>query len=354
MNKKFEQEIKDQHPLRKAALEKLYYFMSNPGRFSLLVIGERGTGKSRWIKQISEILKEEKVQFANKFVEASCASFNHDNAEADIFGYEPHAFTNANPKGHNGLLMQADKGFLFLDEVHHLDDRVKSKLLTAMQTVGSGKEKGKFSLRRMMGDEIHYVAVRPIFGSNRSIAELKNETLLPDFYDRIAQLVVKLPSISETRGAVKPDYILVWDGMKFNEAKGYEQITPPSIAEFYNWLSLLPLDGNFRDLQTVSILWMTYWNVIQKENKNLSLDHKEKKIFELVKSDFEKFNLTSKIELPNSIDVSRPFEEHYNALKKIYAKTISQNPDFKNIKQGDLVFETGKTKKTIEKWLSII
>jgi transcriptional regulator with PAS, ATPase and Fis domain len=352
MNEKFLNEIKDQHPLRKDALKKLYHFMSNPGRFSVLVIGERGTGKSRWIKQICEFLKEEKVLYTDKFVEASCASFNNDNAEADIFGYEKNAFTGANPNGHEGLLKQADKGILFLDEVHHLDDRVKSKLLTALQTVGSGKEKGKFSFRKMMGDKIHYVEVRPIFGSNRAIAELKNDTLLPDFYDRIAQLVIKLPSISETRDTVKSDFRLVWDGMQFNKSKGYERIETPTENEFYKWLSQLPLDGNFRDLQSISILWMTYWKIVF-DPKSKEAIH-EKSIFDLVKSDFEIYNLTSKIEMPSTFNISQPFNSYNKTLMKNYAVSIAALPEYEKIKQGDLVFNTGKTKKTIDRWLKLV
>lgn len=349
MNTKFLDEIKDQHPLRIDALKKLYHFMSNPGRFSVLVIGERGTGKSRWIKQISEALKEEKILYTNKFIEASCASFNNDNAEADIFGYEPNAFTGANIKGHNGLLMQADKGVLFLDEVHHLDDRVKSKLLTALQTVGSGKEKGKFSFRRMMGDEIKYVEVRPIFGSNRTISELKNDTLLPDFYDRIAQLVIKLPSISETRDTIKTDFLLVWEGMQFHKSKGYERIEQPKLEAFFKWLSQLPLDGNFRDLQTISILWMTYWKTIFNPTSSKKINENE--IFDLVKSDFEKYNLTTKIEMPSNFDISQPFNSYNKTLMKNYAIAVTALPDYEKIKQGDLVFNTGKTKKTIDRWL---
>ena len=352
MNKKIFSEIEDQHPLRREALIKLYHFMANPGRFSVLVIGERGTGKSRWIKQISEALKEEKVLHTDKFIEASCASFNNDNAEADIFGYEPNAFTGAHPKGHNGLLKKADNGVLFLDEVHHLEDRVKSKLLTALQTVGSGREKGKFSFRRMMGDKIHYVEVRPIFGSNKSIPKLKNDTLLPDFYDRIAQLVIKLPSISETRETVKKDFSLVWDGMLFKKSIGYERIKAPTENKFYTWLSQLPLDGNFRDLQTISILWMIYWKTIYKPNPSGSVD--EKAIFELVRTDFEKYNLTTKIEMPQTFDISQPFKLYDQTLKKNYASAIAVSPEYEKIKQGDLVFNTGKTKKTIERWVKMI
>ncbi|MCW3103104.1 MAG: sensory box sigma-54 dependent DNA-binding response regulator, in cluster [Bacteroidetes bacterium] len=352
MNKKFSDEIKDQHPLRKKALEKLYYFMSNPGRFSVLVIGERGTGKSRWIKQISEALREERVLQTDTFIEASCASFNNDNAEADIFGYEPHAFTDANSKGHSGLLQQADKGILFLDEVHHLEDRVKSKLLTALQTVGSGRQQGKFSFRKMMGDSIHYVEVRPIFGSNRTISELKNDTLLPDFYDRIAQLVIKLPSISETRETAKTDFLLVWEGMQFHKSKGYDRIKAPKEKSFFSWLSRLPLDGNFRDLQTISILWMTYWKTVFDIKHPESVNEKE--IFDLVKSDFEKYNLTTKIEIANKFDVSQPFDSYKKSLMKDYAVAIAALPDYEKIKQADLVFNTGKTKKTIDRWLKMV
>jgi transcriptional regulator with PAS, ATPase and Fis domain len=116
----FEKELPEHQPI----LNKLYKFMANLGRFSVLVIGERGTGKSRAIKLIQEVLKREKVAYCEKLIEASCASFGESTAISEMFGYEPGYFTGSDPKGKDGIFIRANNGVLFLDEVDHLNDQV--------------------------------------------------------------------------------------------------------------------------------------------------------------------------------------------------------------------------------------
>lgn len=108
-NNTFFNNLSSEDKIRSEAIKTLYKFMSNTGRFSLLVTGERGTGKTRWIKQIVENLKEEKIKWCNKIVIASCASFSNDTmAEAELFGYNKGAFTGANEKGYDGLFKNAN------------------------------------------------------------------------------------------------------------------------------------------------------------------------------------------------------------------------------------------------------
>lgn len=46
--------LEKQPKSRKENILKLKSFMNNPGRFSILLLGERGTGKSFWINQINK------------------------------------------------------------------------------------------------------------------------------------------------------------------------------------------------------------------------------------------------------------------------------------------------------------
>lgn len=214
-------------------------YMKNPGGFSILILGERGTGKTREVKLNS-----------SNAITANCASFADDiMAESELFGYAPDSYTGASKKGKGGLFDSADNGILFLDEIHHLSVHVQAKLMTALQTEGDGENKGKFSIRKLGEVNSHFVKVRPIFASNLPLSELKTK-LFPDFYDRISQLVVEFPSIRNNRKRIPELFKSVWERMQFEEKK----VVPNGIY-FNKWLQDIPLEGNYRDLEIIAILW---------------------------------------------------------------------------------------------------
>jgi len=89
-------------------------YLSNPAPvFSLLILGERGTGKTKGITDLA-------IDLGKKVVKTNGASFADDTlAESELFGHKKGAFTGAyNDK--DGLLNEANKGILFIDEVHTL------------------------------------------------------------------------------------------------------------------------------------------------------------------------------------------------------------------------------------------
>lgn len=341
----FDKELPEHQPI----LKKLYKFMSNLGRFSVLVIGERGTGKSRAIKLIQEELKKQKAPWCNSFTEASCASFSETTAISELFGYKPYYFTDSDPKGKDGLFIKANNGILFLDEVHHLNDIVKAQLLTALQTESSGNNKGKYLIRKLGSNEPEPVAIRMVFGSNKQISNLMQTTLLPDFYDRIAQLVVELPSLNELSGKSKRmAFEKVWENMAFKKTKEFpvfKTITAPELKAFYSWIEEQYFPGNFRDLETISILWMVYWEIFKNN---------QEEIFKSVKNDFEKYhinvNVSSKI---LDVGITNTYKYHEALLKKMYALMAAETEIYKNANDNDKIEFAGMTKKQLESYLKL-
>jgi len=206
--------------------------------FSILLLGERGTGKSR----LAETAKTQ----GYPFVAANCASFADDTmAESELFGYVKGAFTDAkNDK--LGLIAEANDGLLFLDEIHMLSISVQGKLMKAFQT----DENNKFHIRRLGSTVEEAIECRLIFASNKSVSELQ-KCLLPDFYDRIVQLVIEIPPLRESRKDIYQDWKVVWGNLKIGKPPKYN-------LAFRNWLMHQPLLGNFRDLQKIAIYYHAY------------------------------------------------------------------------------------------------
>ena len=227
------------HSPKRALADKLMKSYLESG-FSVLILGDRGIGKTSLIERHKE---------NKRFVEANCASFAEDTmAESDLFGYIKGAFTGAS-SDKNGLIKEAENGILFLDEVHRLSERVQSKLLTAFRT----NENNELSIRKVGATVNEKVKnVRLVFASNLSIDELK-EKLLPDFYDRIVQHVIKLPSLDETKEDIEKDWEQVWKQLKFEK----EPETPKE-KPLISWLSKQPLKGNYRDLQRIAMYYHIY------------------------------------------------------------------------------------------------
>ena len=95
---------------------------------TVLVTGESGTGK----ELVANALHEFSGRRARPLVKVNCAAIPSDLLEAELFGHEKGAFTNAISR-RIGRFEQAQGGTLFLDEVGDLSLALQAKLLRAIQ-----------------------------------------------------------------------------------------------------------------------------------------------------------------------------------------------------------------------------
>ncbi len=111
-----------------------------PMDIPVMIYGDTGVGKELVARSLHEFSKRKD----GPFVALNCAAIPEQLAEAELFGYEKGAFTDA-ANSRVGKLQHAEGGTLFLDEVESLSLTTQAKLLRALSDkmitpLGSNKE----------------------------------------------------------------------------------------------------------------------------------------------------------------------------------------------------------------------
>jgi DNA-binding NtrC family response regulator len=173
---------------RSPEMEKLYRILSKVAQSShpVLVLGESGTGK----ELVARTIHARGPNGQKPFLPVDCASLAPTLIESELFGHVKGAFTGAN-HAKDGLLVSAENGTVFLDEVGELPLDLQSKLLRALQE----KEV------RPVG-ATHQVAIkaRIVAATNRDLAAMvENGTFRKDLFFRLNVVKLRLPALRERR-----------------------------------------------------------------------------------------------------------------------------------------------------------
>ncbi len=175
----------------------LDYLCDRMEDFSLLLLGETGTGKSLVARAIgcSGYIPFDMV--SRRFAESFTASFRAINLsqystgllESELFGHKKGAFTGA-IDNHPGLFAQCSRhGSVFIDEIGDIDIPIQVKLLNVIQDRVYSPV-GSHDLQRFEG--------RVISATNRPIEQLLEKGLFRvDLYYRLCSDVITLPSLRE-------------------------------------------------------------------------------------------------------------------------------------------------------------
>src|SRR6267142_631070 len=94
----------------------------------VLILGETGTGKGL----LARAMHDAGPRAHGPFVALNCAAIPETLLEAELFGFERGAFTDAR-HAKAGLFQTAHRGTLFLDEIGLMPDAVQAKLLTVLE-----------------------------------------------------------------------------------------------------------------------------------------------------------------------------------------------------------------------------
>lgn len=203
---------------------------------SMLVIGERGTGK----ELVAARLHFLSPRWEKAYIAVNCAALSDELLDSELFGHEAGAFTGAS-KRRAGRFERADGGTLFLDELATASARVQEKLLRVI-------EYGEFE--RLGGDQTLKVDVRVIGATNVDIpAAVRDGKFRADLLDRLAFDVITLPPLRIRKSDIFP--LAEHFGRKMAAELGAESFPgyTPEVLEFlgdYAW------PGNVRELKNVT------------------------------------------------------------------------------------------------------
>lgn len=205
----------------------------------ILLLGPTGAGKSLLARRIYELKKSRRL-VKGAFVEVNCATVRGDAAMSALFGHVKGAFTGA-MRDRPGLLLSANEGLLFLDEIGELGLDEQAMLLRALEEkrflpLGSDREASSdFQL---------------IAGTNRNLAEAVQEgRFREDLLARINLWTFHLPALVDRREDIEPnvDYELEQFRRRSGTAVTFSREARDLFVSFATSAEAR-WPGNFRDL----------------------------------------------------------------------------------------------------------
>ncbi len=153
---------------------------------SVLVLGERGTGK----ELVARAIHQASPRARHALEKLNCAAVPKELIESELFGHEAGAFTGAT-RQRRGKFERASGGTLFLDEVGDMPLDMQAKLLRVLQ---------EQEIERVGGNETLRVDVRVVAATNRDLVEASSHgTFRPDLYDRLNVVPLVIPALRARR-----------------------------------------------------------------------------------------------------------------------------------------------------------
>jgi transcriptional regulator with AAA-type ATPase domain/tetratricopeptide (TPR) repeat protein len=150
----------------------------------VLIQGETGAGKGL----VAKIIHETGPRAGSAFVDVNCAAIPDTLLEAELFGFERGAFTDAR-QAKPGLLQMAHRGTIFLDEIGLMPDALQSKLLKALE---------ERAIRRLGATRSEPVDVWVLAATSEDLqSAIRARRFREDLYHRLAVVILRLPPLRE-------------------------------------------------------------------------------------------------------------------------------------------------------------
>jgi DNA-binding NtrC family response regulator len=151
---------------------------------TVLISGESGTGKELF----AEAIHAASPRATGPLVALNCAGIPENLLEAELFGYQQGAFTDAK-HAKLGRFQLAEGGTLFLDEIGEMSSTAQAKLLRVLE----------HHMVDPLGDtQSHAVNIRVIAATNEDLlAQIKAGRFRLDLYYRLNVYQLRIPPLRE-------------------------------------------------------------------------------------------------------------------------------------------------------------
>lgn len=202
-----------------------------PLDYPVLITGETGTGKDLFAQEIHNLSNR-----PDKFIPINCGALNKDLAGSELFGHTKGAYTGAD-QPRQGLLIEAGRGTVFLDEIGELDQQAQVFLLRVLE------EK---KVRRVGSNQSEPLHARIVLATNRDLElECEKGRFREDLFERIRGFTIELPALRYRRADIP---LLVREFVNdFNRKEKRQVSIAPGTLDClfkYHW------PGNVRELRS--------------------------------------------------------------------------------------------------------
>ncbi len=199
---------------------------------SVMLLGASGTGK----ELLARGLHEASDRRHGAFVAINCAAIPENLLESELFGHEKGAFTGA-VKTTEGKIELAGGGTLFLDEVGDIPLPLQVKLLRFLQ---------ERVIERIGSRKSIPVDTRIVCATHQDLeAMIGDGRFREDLFYRLAEIVVKIPSLAERPG----DAVLLAKAALARFAKEMNPQVKGLAADALAAIDAWPWPGNVRELE---------------------------------------------------------------------------------------------------------
>jgi transcriptional regulator with PAS, ATPase and Fis domain len=202
----------------------------------VLILGETGVGK----EVVARLIHCESARARWPFLAVNCSGIPETLLESELFGHVRGSFTGA-IRDKSGLIRQAERGTLFLDELGEMSLRMQAVLLRFTETgeiqpIGADKAVGRTD-------------VRLITATNRDLrTQIAGGAFREDLYYRLNVIQIHVPPLRERTEDILPllDYYLE------RMAQAHERPKPVLTADAAQMLLGYEWPGNVRELRNVT------------------------------------------------------------------------------------------------------
>jgi MoxR-like ATPase len=197
----------------------------------VLVLGETGSGK----EVVARLIHDQSSRMSRAFVAVNCSGIPETLLESELFGHTRGSFTGAY-RDKPGLVRQADRGTLFLDELGEMSLRMQAVLLRfaetgEIQTIGVDGVTGRSD-------------VRLITATNRNLRErIEAGVFREDLYFRLNIIQIHVPPLRERA----EDVMLLLRHYLRRAAETHRLHCPDLTPDAEQMLIAYPWPGNVRE-----------------------------------------------------------------------------------------------------------